>query len=263
MNMIALPGVRLFVETTGSGPPLLFLHGLGSSALDWRAVTPAFGDRQVIVCDVRGHGRSEKPGGAYGVPLFARDVAALLDHLGLAHVDVVGLSMGGMIGLQLALDRPDLVQRLVVLNSGPEVVPRGAAQWLQIVVRFVVTLLFGPRRLAPMVAKKLFPHPHQQALRDEVQQRIAANDPWAYLRASWALLGWSVLRQLPSLQLPVLVVSGDRDYTPIEQKRAWMSQLANARLEVIADSGHATPGDQPDALTRVLRAFLDEQPAQA
>jgi pimeloyl-ACP methyl ester carboxylesterase len=164
--------------------------------------------------------------------------------------------MGGMIGLQLSLDRPDLVKRLVVLNSGPEVVPRGVTQWLQMAVRFVVTLLFGPRRLAPLVAKKLFPFPHQQALRDEVQTRIAANDPWAYLRASWGLLGWSVVQRLSSLRLPVLVISGDRDYTPIEQKRAWMAHISGARLEVVADSGHATPGDQPEALTALLVPFL-------
>ncbi|HEY1098431.1 MAG TPA: alpha/beta hydrolase, partial [Myxococcota bacterium] len=213
-----LPQVSLHFDVFGdvTDPPLLLLHGLGSSGEDWRQVAPSLSGFRVVVPDVRGHGRSDKPAGAYGVPLFASDLAAFCDAQGISNAHVVGLSMGGMIALQLAVDRPDLVKSLVVVNSGPALIPKGLAQWATIAVRFFLTIVFGPARLAPIVAKKLFPHDDQQALRDEITARIAANDPSAYRRASTGILGWSVLDRLSSVTMPVLALSGDRDYTPVD-----------------------------------------------
>ncbi len=94
-----------------------------------------------------------------------------------------------MIALQLAVDRPELVKSLVIVNSGPAMMPKGLSQWAWIAVRFAITMVFGPQRLAPIVARKLFPKPEQQAPRDEVSARIAANNPSAYARASRGLLG--------------------------------------------------------------------------
>jgi len=255
MAQLDLAGISIHYERFGSGPPLLLLHGLGSSGEDWRLVAPSLHGFTIYVPDTRGHGRTSRPDGRYDVPLFAEDLAAFCDVLGIEGAHVVGLSMGGMIGLQLALDRPELVKSLVVVNSGPAMVPKGFSQWALIALRFIITFLAGPKRLAPIVAKKLFPKPEQQGLRDEVTARIAANDPSAYRRASVGLLGWSVVDRLDTLRLPVLAVSGDRDYTPVADKQAWVARIAGARLEVIADSGHATPGDQPAALAAVIAAF--------
>ncbi|MFX5610710.1 alpha/beta hydrolase, partial [Acinetobacter baumannii] len=98
--------------------PVLLLHGLGSSARDWEYQLPALlGRYRLLVPDLRGHGRSGKPRGGYSMAGFAEDCAALLDRLGCGPVHLVGISMGGMIGFQLACDRPDLLRSLTIVNS--------------------------------------------------------------------------------------------------------------------------------------------------
>ncbi|AGC49242.1 alpha/beta fold family hydrolase [Myxococcus stipitatus DSM 14675] len=257
MSTLQLDGVSLHYEEAGQGIPVLLLHGLGSSGGDWEWVIPRLANGyRLIVPDARGHGRSSKPPGAYGVPLFARDIAGLCDALGLTRVHVVGLSMGGMMGFQLALDRPDLVRSLVIVNSGPEVVARTLKRKFEFTVRRVLLRLLGPKGLAKMLAPRLFPKPEQAALRERVLTGISANDPDAYRRATLGLLGWSVMARLPDIRCPVLAVHSERDYTPLSAKQAYVDLLPHARLHVLTDSGHAAPLDQPGPLTDAVEDFL-------
>jgi len=259
MTMIPIDGLSLYVEDSGAGSPVLFLHGLGSSGQDFRLVAPrlAAGHR-VITPDLRGHGRSEKPDGPYSVPLFARDIAMLCERLGLTSVHVVGLSLGGMVGFQLAVDRPQLVRSLIIINSGPDMVPRTLRWKLALATRVMLLKLFGPRAMSRILAPKLFPKPEQEPLRREIAARIAANDPSAYLRATRGLIGWTVLDRLDDVRCPVLALSSDRDYTPHAAKQAYVDLLGHARLQELHDSGHAAPLDQPVQIIDAATAFLSE-----
>lgn len=260
MPTLQLAELSLHYEESGAGPPVLLLHGLGSSGRDWDLVAPALAvEHRLLVPDARGHGRSGKPAGAYGVPLFARDIAALCDHLGLTGLHVVGLSMGGMIAFQLAVDRPELVRSLVIINSGPDMVPRTLRMWLALKVRVALLRLGGPAYLARLLAQRLFPKPEQAELRQRLQTSITANDPDAYLRATRGLIGWTVLERLAEIRCPVLCLASDHDYTPLSAKRAYLSLLSNAQLEVICDSGHAAPMDQPAQVIAAITSFLRAQ----
>ncbi|MFO0598651.1 MAG: alpha/beta fold hydrolase [Myxococcaceae bacterium] len=243
----------------GSGPPLLLLHGLGSSGEDWSLMVDELAKTwRVLVPDVRGHGRSEKPSGAYSVPLFAGDIAALCDVLGLQKVHVVGISMGGMIGFQLAVDRPALVASLTVINSGPELVPRTWQQKLGLQMRVWIIKAFGPKALAKKLATALFPNPGQEKLRAEIEQRIGANEKDVYLRATKGLFNWSVEARIHQLEIPVLVLASEHDYTPVDFKRAYLKKLKHGRLEVIPGSRHAATGDSPGLLNAAISKFLGE-----
>ncbi|PYD07085.1 3-oxoadipate enol-lactonase, partial [Pseudomonas savastanoi pv. glycinea] len=97
----------LHYEEYGQGEPVLLLHGLGSSCQDWEYQIPVLASHyRVIVMDMRGHGRSDKPHERYSIKAMSNDVEALIEHLRLGPVHLVGLSMGGMIGFQLAVDQP-------------------------------------------------------------------------------------------------------------------------------------------------------------
>jgi len=192
------------------------------------------------------------------VPLFARDISALCAHLKLTSVHVIGLSMGGMIAFQLAVSRPELVRSLVIINSGPELVPRTLKMKLALALRLTILKVLGPRAFGKMLAPKLFPKPEQAKLRQQMQDTIAANDPGAYQRSTRGLIGWSVQEQLPELRCPVLVLASDRDYTPLSAKQAYVQLLPHARLQVITDSGHASPMDQPEQIIAAVRQFLQE-----
>jgi pimeloyl-ACP methyl ester carboxylesterase len=258
VKQVHLDDVTLSVEDRGSGTPVLLLHGLGSCADDWDLVAPALPDRRLVIPDLRGHGRSSKAATGYGVPRMTSDVVRLCEEIVREPAHVVGVSMGGMIGLQLALDRPDLVRTLTLINSGPEVVARTWKQKLGFAFRLGVVSAFGPGLFASLIARKLLPKPEQAVLRERVRRTIAANDRTAYEAATRGLLGWSVTERLGEIRCPVLVLASDGDYTPLSFKESYTRKLPNARLVTVADSGHASPFDQPERVADAVRAFLDE-----
>lgn len=255
--MVPVHGASLWVESQGAGTPVLLLHGLGSSGADFEQVAPGLSrSHRVVVPDVRGHGRSGKPPGPYSVPLFAGDIAQVCDHLGLKGAHVAGLSMGGMIAFQLAVDRPDLVRSLTIINSGPALVPRTLKQKLPLLLRLLILGWFGPGAFARVLAPKLFPKPEQEALRRQLIERVGSNDKAAYLAATRALIGWSVVDRVKEIACPILVLGSDRDYTPTAVKRAYMALLRDARLVELRDSGHAAPADQPEQVLAAMESFL-------
>lgn len=106
-------GCTLHYEEYGQGEPLVLLHGLGSSCQDWELQVPLFSRHyRVILMDIRGHGRSDKPADGYQIATFSADLLALLEHLHTGPVHFVGLSMGGMVGFQFAVDHPQWLRSL-------------------------------------------------------------------------------------------------------------------------------------------------------
>jgi len=260
MPEITLPDINLHYESYGEGEPVLFIHGLGSSVRDWEYQVNEFSkDWQVVVFDVRGHGQSEKPPGPYTIPLFARDTAELVRSLGLAPVHVVGISMGGMIGLQLVIDRPDLIKSLVVINSGSELVIKSVKDQLQVWQRLLIPRVFGMRKMGEILGERLFPKPEHAEIKQIFIDRWAENDVRSYMESFKALVGWSVTDRLKEIESPVLVVAADEDYTPVASKEAYVRLIKLGELVVIKDSRHPTPVDQPEAFNQVLREFLERQ----
>lgn len=252
-------GCQLHYEVYGHGKPLVLVHGLGSSTLDWEYQIPELAAHyRVIALDVRGHGRSDKPHERYNMATFADDVASLIEHCQLGPVHLVGISMGGMIGFQLAVDRPELLASLTIINSGPEVKAKSANDYLQIAKRWSLSRLLSLETIGKALGKLLFPKPEQADLRAKIEQRWPQNDKRAYLSSLDAIIGWGVRERISRITCPTLVISGDRDYTTVAQKQTYVDQLSNARLVVIEDSRHATPMDQPQRFNSCLLEFLNE-----
>lgn len=253
--------IALHHEETGSGAPLVFVHGLGSSGIDWEYQVPAFATgHRVITVDLRGHGRSPRPPGPYSIPQMTGDLAALLDRLGIADAHIVGLSMGGAVAFQLAADAPQRVRTLTIVNSGPQGIPRTLKGRALVAWRLTLLKLFGLSALGETIANKLFPDERQQALRDTFVERLARNDEAAYVHALNALVGWSVDERVAAITVPALIVAADQDYTPVSFKEEYVARMPNARLVIVPDSHHALPLERPDAFNEVLAAFLAEHP---
>jgi 3-oxoadipate enol-lactonase len=249
--------ISLYYEEQGAGEPLLLLHGLGSDGRSWAYQRDIFAQQfRVIVVDVRGHGRSAKPPGPYSVPQFAADIFALLAYLQIDQFHLVGLSMGGMIGFQMAVDQPGRFKSLTVINSGPELMPQTWQERWQILQRRLVLRISSMEKIGEFIGGRLFPEPHQAEYRVQFVQQMRENDPKAYRAATNALIGWSVRQRLSRIQCPVLVVSSDMDYTPVANKEAYVRQIPTAQLHVVANSRHATPIDQPEALNTAVLHFL-------
>ena len=253
-------GLHLYYEEQGTGEPLLFIHGLGSSGMDWELQAAAFSPRyRVITLDLRGHGRSDKPAGPYSMSQFADDAAAVLQSLNVTSAHVVGLSLGGGVAFQLAVDQPALVRSLIIVNSAPEMVPRTCKEKLAIWQRLLIVRLMGLPKMAAVLTPRLFPDPEHEPLRRLFAERFAQNDQPAYLASLRALIGWSVTDRLGEIKCPTLVITADQDYTPVALKEAYVAKIPDARLTVIPNAHHATPMERPEAFNAVLGEFLAQQ----
>lgn len=250
-------GCNLHYEEYGHGAPLVLVHGLGSSTRDWEKQIPVLSARyRLIVLDVRGHGRSDKPRERYSIGGFSADLGALIDHLDLGAVHLVGWSMGGMICFQLAVNEPARVKSVCIVNSAPEVkvrTPDDCWQWFK---RWSLMRLLSLETIGKALGAKLFPKPEQAELRLEMARRWATNDKRAYLASFDAIVGWGVQERLAQVACPTLIICADHDYTPVALKEAYAKLLPDARLAVITDSRHATPLDQPERFNQTLLEFL-------
>ncbi|MGN2431575.1 alpha/beta fold hydrolase [Pseudomonas syringae] len=248
----------LHYEEYGQGAPVLLLHGLGSSCQDWEYQIPALAAHyRVIVMDMRGHGRSDKPHERYSIQGMSNDVEALIEHLRLGPVHVVGLSMGGMIGFQLAVDQPELLKSLCIVNSAPQVKVRSLGDLWQWARRWTLSRVVGMTTLGHALGKRLFPKPEQAELRRKMAERWSKNDKRAYLASFDAIVGWGVEHRLARITCPTLIIAAEHDYTPVSLKEDYVKRLPNARLVVISDSRHATPLDQPEPFNRTLLEFIE------
>jgi pimeloyl-ACP methyl ester carboxylesterase len=253
-GLIEVRGSRLYVETEGSGPPIVFLHGglqfFDNSFAGQRAYFAA--SRQVIGIDQAGHGHSPDDGQPFSYQKMADDVALVVERLGVGPVDVVGESDGGNVGLLLARDHPTLVRRLVV--TGANQTPGLPPDELQ-------------RRLAwsdAQVAEKMAAMEKQMPPRFRTDYEAVTPDGAAHWAAfaikSYRLWLTPVVIDAPGLKAiaaPVLVIAGDHDFTSIEETTAIFRGIPKAQLLIVPGTGHGTFQERPALMNLAVREFLD------
>jgi 3-oxoadipate enol-lactonase len=263
MGVLRVDGARLYYQTAGAGEPLVLLHGLGASSADWEYQVPEFARRFfVIAVDFRGHGASDRTGD-YSVTRFAADTWALLDRLKVSRPVLLGHSMGGAVAMQMALDRPGAVARLVLANTLPSFLTDTPAKQAMLWTRLLLMSLLGPRRLSEIMTRRLYPDPDQAALRAKVARRNAGHDRNVYLASIRALTRWSVRDRLAALKLPVLVLASEHDYFGRDETAPFLAALPDARLQVFAGARHGLPLERPGDFNRAVLEFLGAAPRAA
>jgi len=257
MTSININNAEIHYEIHGTGEPLVLIHGLGSSSRDWEFQIPSLVENyQVITVDVRGHGKSELASGKYSIELFADDIAKLLTHLELPKVSLIGLSMGGMISLELAVKNPDLIKSLVIVNSGPGYLNLNFQLRFKFFLRLLSLRILSLEKVGASVAQGLFPKGNQQKLRDLFLERYVENDKVSYIKSLKALSTWNVVDKLPVIACPTLVLAADTDYTSVASKQSYVDKIPDATLVVIEDSHHALPVEKPEAFNLAVATFL-------
>lgn len=253
-------GVSLHAEVSGpSGAPWLVLaNSLGATAAMWDPQMPALeARRRVLRFDARGHGRSGTPPAPYAMGDFVGDALAVMDHVGAGRADVMGLSLGGMTGMALAVAAPERVSRLVVVAAradAPEPFVRG---WDDRIARLseggVEALWEGS--LARWLSEDARA---DEALVARLREGFTATTPEGYRGCAEALKGLDVLRDLGRVEAPTLYVAGAADQgAPVEAMRAMAEATPGARLEVIDGAAHIVNLDRPAAFERAVLPFLD------
>lgn len=242
----------------GKGDVLLFLHGLGSSKHDWEFQIPYFSKKyRTIVPDLRGHGNTEIPS-EYGINFMTSDIVELLKVLQIKKVTVIGFSMGGAIAFELAAGYPELVTKIVIVNSGPDFNNMGNIGEELLHNRTLYLKEKGLIPLAKDLAFNMFPEDHQIQLRNAFEERCKKNDFNAYHNSFITLMDWGLGNRIKDILIPVLIVASDMDYTPISFKEAYLKKLKNATLKVIHNSRHGVIMDQPDEFNKILNSFLND-----
>jgi len=247
-------GERIYWESAGEGPALVLTHGAGGNHAAWFQQIPEFARaRRVIAWDQRGFGRSTARGGANSPERAIRDLAALLDGLGVVRADLVGQSMGGWAVLGFALAHPERTRSLVLADTpGGIDTPELRAQWAELGRGG-----FGATELGrhPALADDFFErHPARAVL---YQQLGGFGEP-ELAKILPALVGTRVdPTALAQLRCPVLLIVGEKDALfPPAVMRASAALLPNARLALIPRAGHSPYFEEPEAWNRALSEFL-------
>lgn len=268
MPYITIKGRQLFAEDRGSGFPVLFGHSYLWDRNMWEPqVAVLSAHYRCIVPDLWGHGRSDlPPQSPYPVEALAEDFWALTQSLGLNRFAVVGLSVGGMWGIHLALNHPEAVTALVVMDSyvGPE--PEETR------VRYfgMLDMVEKAGMIPPPLQEVLLPiffspvtlqqNPH---LPERFRSALAAIPPEqipgivAVGRGIFARS--SILERLPELKVPTLIIVGEDDRPRPPHEAEEMARLIpGARLEVIPQAGHISNLEQPERVTSLIVEFLNK-----
>ena len=245
-------GVRLRYETHGASggrTPLLLTHGFSASATMWGPNLRALADdRQVVVWDLRGHGRSDAPHdpGLYSHELSVGDMAALLDEAGAERAVLVGMSLGGYLSLAFRARHPERVAALVLVDTGPGYRQDGErAGWNAYVERTAAAIDargFAAVRESPEVA--LAHHRRAGGLALAARGIMAQRDA-------------SVIESLGDVDVPTLVVVGADDEPFLRAADYMAAKIPGARKVVIDAAGHAANLDRPEVFNAAVTEFLE------
>jgi 3-oxoadipate enol-lactonase len=250
----------LYYLVRGHGEPLLLLHGLGASGADFAYHARALeGQFRVIVPDLPGCGHSGPLRTDCSIEKFAASLWLLLDHLEIEKTSIMGFSLGGAVALEMALQRPDAVPRLALINSLGSYKVDTWNKWLEARLPKALVQILGMRLTGWLCAARMFPHPWQRSLRERAAAAIGAVPAVSYLGIMSMLERWTAIERLAGLRSRTLVIAAEHDYTPLTEKRALARNLG-AELIVIRGSRHGTPFDAAEITNSILYALMKDHP---
>lgn len=236
-------GIQLYWEEIGEGEPLLWLHGGLGCGADWRYIfKDAPAGYRLIAPDLRAHGASIDPSGAFTFRQCAHDVHALLDHLGIASVKAIGLSGGGIVLLHVASSWPSSISRMIIVSAPPYFPEQARA--LQ---RQLSPASLGQADMARMRARHKGGEPQIEQLFDIVHRMADDHDDVNF-----------TLPMLSAITADTLIVFGDRDpLYPVSIACELRSAIRRSYLWVVPNGGHGPVfGDAALAFSNTALSFL-------
>jgi pimeloyl-ACP methyl ester carboxylesterase len=256
------------IDSGGDGPPLLFVHGLGGAWQNWLLNMPAFMDsHRVVAVDLPGFGDSEMPSGELTIESFARVLDAVCARIGVEDPVVIGNSMGGFVGAELALDFPTRVAKLVLVSAAGlsteylrrEPVVAMARAWAAGTTRMggQVDAVVRRRRLRRAVFQSVVRYPERLSVPLTYELANGAGKD-GFIPALSSLIGYSFRDRLPQIECPVLIVWGRNDMlVPVEDADMFARLIGpNARKVIFEDTGHLAMVERPSRFNELLAGFI-------
>ncbi|MFC5745759.1 alpha/beta fold hydrolase [Actinomadura rugatobispora] len=241
----------------GAGPPLVFVHGVGSGLEAWQGVLDELPPGRAFVrYDLRGHGRSPAPAGPWNVDDFVLDHLRLLERLGVGTADTVGFSLGGLIVQRIAVTRPEAVRRLVVIGA---VAGRTGEERAAVLRRLATVEAEGPAGAARGSVRRWFSeeylagHPDAGA---EVVARMERLDRDAYTRAYRVLATTDLADDLGRIRAPLLAMTGESDIGSPPRMSRLMADRTGGRAAVLPGARHTVLQECPEPIAKEIATHV-------
>lgn len=262
MMTVERDGGTIAVETVGSGPLVVCVPGMGESRASFRHLVPGMVEAgyQVAVMDLRGHGDSSVRFDAYDDPAAAGDILAVIDSLNGTSVAVIGNSMGAAAAVLAAVERPDVIDRLVLI--GPFVRDHGSAATRSL-MRLLLARPWGPavwRGYYGSLFGERTPADHNQHVARALAL-LRRPGRWSAFSSTARTSHARAEAALPEVSAATLVVMGerDRDFSDPTAEAAWIAAALSGKFQIIAEAGHYPMGEQPAEVLNVVVEFLEEK----
>jgi pimeloyl-ACP methyl ester carboxylesterase len=274
---VTIDGRRVNVIELGSGPVVVFIHGLSGSWQNWLEQLPVFArDHRVIAFDLPGFGASEMPREKITIRGYGHFVDALLDEVGVSSAAVVGNSMGGFIGIELAIRFPERVERLVLVSAAGlsieylrnerALAVLGAIEnrlaaysgWLASRSDALARRPGARRMIFGIVA-----HRPDRLPGPLVAEQVRGSGKPGFLPALDALTDYPIRDRLGEIACPTLIVWGAEDkLVPARDADEFARLIPNSRKVVWSQTGHVAMLERPEAFNALVQAFLAEEPGE-
>lgn len=278
---VEVAGAPVNVVEIGSGAPVVFVHGHAGAWQNWLEQLPVLAatGRRAIAFDLPGFGASPMPVEPITMSGYARIVDELLGLLDVSAAAVVGNSMGGFVGAELAIAFPPRVERLVLVSAAGvatryigfplAIMDRYSERVLGPMGRWTAPAPSGAERLARRQRLRrlgftlLSPHPERIDPRLFYENALASGPKPGAGRAAAEIARYDFRDRLEEIASPTLIVWGDRDrVVPPSSAEAFARLIPDSRVVVFEDCGHVPMMEQPDRFNRLLKDFLDEEPGE-
>lgn len=257
-------GVRIYWDEQGQGEPILLVMGLGYTAHMWQRTRPRLAEHfRTIAFDNRGVGRSDTPAGPYPIGRMASDAAAVLDASEVQSAHLFGVSMGGMIAQEFALQYPGRVRSLILgctAAGGPTAVRAEPEATQMLKARGGMTPDQAAEAALPFIYDSETP-------RERIEEDLAIRRPWlprpeSYIAQLEGILAWEACSRLPAIAVPTLVIHGENDrLVPAGNGKLIADRIPGAKLVLIPHASHLFLTDQPRIAHEAILDFLKAQTA--
>jgi 3-oxoadipate enol-lactonase len=266
MPFVENQGAKIYWDEQGRGEPVLLIMGLAYPSQMWYRTRPLLASRyRTLVLDNRGIGRSDVPQGPYPIALMASDAAEVLDAACVESAHVFGVSMGGMIAQEFALQYPARVRSLILgcTAAGGPMAVRAEPEAIQ--------MLKGREKMSPeQAAEAAVPFIYDPTTpRERIDEDIAIRRPWfprpdAYTAQLQGILAWEAYSRLPEIAAPTLVIHGESDWlVPPGNGKLIAERIPGAKLVMIPHASHLFITDQTEVSHHAILQFLKEQAGTA
>jgi 3-oxoadipate enol-lactonase len=261
MPFVENQAAKIYWDEQGSGEPLLLIMGLSYPSYMWHRTRPLLAQSfRTIAFDNRGIGQSDVPPGVYSIALMASDAAAVLDAAGVASAHVFGVSMGGMIAQEFALQYPRRVRSLILgcTNAGGPHAVRAAAEVLQLLTRQGMTPEESKEAMIPIIYDAA-------TSRERIDEDMVIRMKWyptpqGYMSQLQGIIQWEAYTRIAKITAPTLIIHGETDQLiPVANAPLIAERIPGAKLAIIPRASHIFETDQPATANRIIQEFLSAQ----